>query len=166
MNAKNKQKQSSDAVLFNEMELEMERRAIANSMMDERVPPIRYKEVEEEKFQVIKQEPVFVPPVIPQQEIPRVADKLVINPEKYQQQIRDDNAYIAQKKEISDLLTRQWNNQIYRRTFNGVPAAALANCIFVHRRAQDDQAFSEVLSAHIQRSDEKIQSVQIRIDPF
>jgi len=58
-------------------------------------------------------------------------------------------AYIASRKDISDLLTKQWGNEIYRKTFKGVPAAALANCIFAHRRSEDDLLFSEALSEHI-----------------
>lgn len=62
-------------------------------------------------------------------------DQIVISAAAYQSRIDDDLEYIASRKEISDLLTKQWSNEIYRKTFKGVPAAALANCIFAHRRS-------------------------------
>lgn len=77
-----------------------------------------------------------------------------------------DLQYVSQSKDISGLLERRWQDQIYKRTYKGLPAAVMVNGIFIHKRASDELTFSEVISEHIQNSDDKIQSIQVRIESF
>lgn len=55
---------------------------------------------------------------------------------------------------------------IYSKTYNNLSASSLVNSIFVHRRVQDDRCFVEHLSDFMQNNDDKIKSINVRIDPF
>lgn len=70
-------------------------------------------------------------------------DQLVIDPFKYAQRVNEDNEYLASRRDLMELLQRKFTQQIYRKTFKGLPAAAIVNGVFVHKRATDDLSFQE-----------------------
>lgn len=50
----------------------------------------------------------------------------------------EDEIFIANNPDISELLTRKFGAKIYQKTFKDLPAAVLLNSIFVARRLEDD----------------------------
>lgn len=66
---------------------------------------------------------------------------------------------------LSELLTKDWQNKIYEKTYPNVYLAQLANCVFVQKNS-DDRIFIEQLSEFMKNNDEKIKSISVNVDQF
>ena len=76
----------------------------------------------------------------------------------------DDELYIATRHELQELLTRKFTKTVYHKTFKGIPAAQLVHGIYVHKRANDEISFPEALSEFMKNTDQKIASINVRVD--
>ncbi|CDW72253.1 UNKNOWN [Stylonychia lemnae] len=189
---KQKQKSQCDAQYIQQIELDMEKSAIENSLRQSQnkfklnrnvhgFEEVKYEQQEQIydqlNFEQIQNNQINVNDFVdiqdedekfeeqPNQMIPSQDEQIVIDPSIYQQQQSNDLIYIEENEEISKLLTRKWNNTIYNKTYVDITAAALAHTIFIHKN-EDDKAFVEVLSSHMEKKDPKIKKIEARLDAF
>lgn len=64
-----------------------------------------------------------------------------------------------------NLLTKQWQNSIYEKSYKGVFLAQLAHTMFCHRNS-DEKLFVEFYTDYIKENDDKIKSISVNIEPF
>ena len=93
-------------------------------------------------------------------------ERLEIDPNRYQQQVIDDNNFINADQELAQLVKRRFNDTVYSKTYKNVPAAALVHGCFAHRRQSDQMTFSEQMSEFMMKNDPKINTITVRIEPF